>query len=218
MSGRDAWDHLMFALVGVAKSAESRSENGAAASPAFALKQWSPVSRTTARTRGSGFPRGIWNVSRGMVRNLASHDEDYLYFRSPLRGNFEVECDVTLDGLQHSHLFVAGRWVAPAWRMRLVETGIFREKQPRISIDPPLSQADEWIRYRTVVRDGMSTTYFNGRLVHAEKLPEDHEPWVAIRSPRYANGAVRNLRITGEPQIPAELHLANLSDLAGWAP
>jgi len=218
MGGNDAWDRLIFTLAGTAKAIRSRSDNLTGDLLGSTLKHWSPVSRTTARSRGSGFPQGAWQVSRGMVRNLATHNEDYLYLRTPLRGDFEVECDVTLDGFQHSHLAVAGTWVGPVWRMSSVETGIFRLSYPRIQFNPRLSTADEWIRYRTVVRNGTLTTYLNGRRVYSNQLPADHEPWVAIRSPWYASGAVRNLRITGQPTVPAKLHLARLPDLAGWAP
>jgi len=218
MGGKDPWDRLIFALAGTAKAARNNLDDLAGDLPGLTLKHWSPVSRTTARSRGAGFPQGAWQVSRGMVWNLATHNEDYLYLRTPLRGDFEVECDVTLDGFQHSHLAVAGTWVAPVWRMSSVETGIFRLSYPRIEFNPRLSQADEWIRYRTVVRDGTLTTFLNGRRVYSSQLPPDHEPWVAIRSPWYASGAVRDLRITGQPSIPAELHLARLPDLAGWAP
>ena len=74
----------------------------------------------------------------------------------------------------------------------------------------------EWIHYRTVVRDGMCTTYFNGRQIHERPLASEHDPWIAIRSFDTTNGGVRNLRITGDPEIPTEVKLTATADLPGW--
>lgn len=213
---QDVWDRQMAALVGWAKSRTDSSTGAAAVSDDQPLQNWIPVSRMTARSRGVGFPRGRWAVARGLVRNLASHDEDYLYFRSPLRGDFQVECDVTSFGWRNSHLAIAGKWVAPVWGMKSYEIGNFRQARPYIDIIPPLSAADDWIRYRTVVRDGIAATHFNGGLVHSESLDAHHEPWIAIRSPWYADGEVRDLRITGQPAIPNQLNLSASPGLPGW--
>lgn len=213
---QDVWDRQMAALVGWAKSRANLSMDAAAVSEDQALQNWIPVSRMTARSRGVGFPRGRWEAARGLVRNFASHDQDYLYFLSPLRGDFQVECDVTSFGWRNSHLAIAGQWVAPVWGMRTYEIGDFRQARPYIDISPPLSVADDWIRYRTVVRDGTAVTHFNGRRVHSESLDAHHEPWIAIRSPWYADGEVRDLRITGQPAIPHQLNLSASPGLPGW--
>ncbi len=210
----EAWDRQMSALGGW--SFKDPPTPTTAAELTGVQTNWIPVSRMTAQSRGSGFPEARWKISQGRVRNLASHDEDYLYYRIPLRGDFQVECEVTLDGWQQSHLSVAGLWVAPVWGLASYQSGIFRQHRALTSIDPPLTKLHEWIRVRMVVRDGSMTTYFNGRPVHVEPLAADHEPWIAIRSPWYLHGAVKDLRITGQPTIPEELHLCTLPELTGW--
>lgn len=212
---QDAWDRQLSALGGRVRTVRVATDESAWNRPTE-TQNWASVSRMTAQSRGTGFPPSAWKFKRGEVRNLASHDEAYLYFRSPLRGDFEVECDVTLNGWQHSHLSVAGLWVAPAWGMTTFDSGIFRQRRARGKIEPRLTATNEWIRYRTVVRNSKATTYFNGRKIHEESLHPDHEPWVAIRSPWYADGVVRDLRITGQPLIPEQLNISAARGLPGW--
>jgi len=208
----DVWDRQMAALAGATKPAIDSSE----IPDGIASKRWTPVSRRTAMTNGLGYPAGDWHVQRGHVKNVASHNEDYLYYNIPLRGNFEVECDVTSFGWRHSHLFIGGEWVAPVWGNTTYQVGNFRQAQPFIALNPPLQEPGSWMRYRVVVRDGVASTYFNGRRVHTRTLDPHHEPWVAIRSPWYAAGEVKDLRISGHPEIPLTLKLSEARGLPGW--
>ena len=180
------------------------------------LEQWSVVTRSQAQTRGTGSPTSKWEYKPGLVENVASHDDDFLFFNTPLRGNFEVECDVSGFGWRDSHLMVGGVWVAPVYTHDGYDLGNFRETRLRGKISPPLTKTGEWIHYRTVVRDRVVSTYFNGRLIRQEMVSKDHDPWVAIRSTPRHDGAVRNLRITGQPEIPSEIKLSADSNLDGW--
>ena len=180
------------------------------------LTQWSIVARSRAQTRGTGSPISEWEYKQGHVENVASHDDDFLFFNSPMRGNYEVECDVSGFGWRDSHLMVAGTWVAPVYTHAAYDYGNFRSTRPREEISPPLTTTKEWIHYRTVVRDRVVSTYFNGRLIRQGMASRDHDPWVAIRSTPRHDGAVRNLRITGQPDIPDEIRLSADSNLDGW--
>ena len=180
------------------------------------LRQWSPVSRTTAATRGPGCPQPRWDYRPGHVENIVSHDDDYLYFNTPLRGNFEVECDVSGFGWRDTHLMVGGTWVAPVYTHAAYDHGNFHTIHTRMEFSPPLTATKEWIHYRTVVRDRVISTYFNGRLVRQGMVTRDHDPWIAIRSSVRSDGAVRNLRITGQPVIPEEIRLSVDPNFSGW--
>lgn len=182
------------------------------------LTQWHPASRATATTRGEGQPPTDWLWRRGFVGNVDSHDDDYLIFYTPLIGNYEVECDVTGFEWRDSSLLVAGNSVTPVYTHKHFDIGSFRGLRPRRAFNPPLTKVRAMIHYRTVVRDGSATTYFNGRPVNVEPLPERVSPWVAIRSTRQHDGAVRNLRITGTPVIPDEVGLAAVTTLNDWIP
>lgn len=180
------------------------------------IEQWTRISRSRAKTRGMGSPISKWDYQPGYVENVASHDDDYLYFNSPLRGNFQVECDVSGFGWRDTQLSVAGTWVAPVYTLKDIDIGTFRRDLPRIHFEPPITRVKQWIHYRTVVRDQVATTYFNGRRVHDEVLLADHDPWVAVRSSARHDGAVRNLRISGQPTIPAELNISSAGSAESW--
>ncbi len=56
-----------------------------------------------------------WDWDGESVRLLSHHNNDYLYFRSPLTGCYEVECDSTGFDYREAQLLVAGTWVVPAF-------------------------------------------------------------------------------------------------------
>ena len=216
-SGSEAWDNYAAAMSGLHRYLELEDTSLERFWTAPGLTNWVPVSFTNFRTRGEGRPRAHWHWDSNRVDNLSGHEQDYLYYRIPLRGNYEVECDVSPFSLRESHLMVAGTIVSPQANLKSYGLGNFREVATVGRIEPKLNRMNDWIRYRTVVRDGVSTTYFNGRKVHAQELPADNEPWLAIRSWSRHQGAVRDLRISGQPVVPEQIQLTSLANLPGWA-
>lgn len=224
-SGHEAWDQQMRALASRVRYFELLErepvlfENGMDSfNGQWPPANWVPTSRETASTRGQGYPQPHWAMSApSTIENFASHHDDYLFYRIPLRGDFNVECDVTEFGYREMNLWVAGRWTGPAYTLHHVDVGDIRTEQ-RLPLDPPLHKPDAWIHYRAVVRDGDCTTFANGREIHRRPLEAEYDPWLAIRSFDTTNGAVRNLRITGTPQIPVEVRLTANADLPGWLP
>ena len=100
----------------------------------------------------------------------------------------------------------------------MIDAGSFQRLLKPIVIDPPISPLVDWIRYRTVVRNNIRSTFINGRLVDEQSLPKDHDPWLAVRSPWYSEGGVRDLRITGRPEIPEIINLTPQPGLDQWVP
>ena len=47
-------------------------------------------------------------------------------------------------------------------------------------------------------------------------IPQGHFPWLALRAYRFSRGSVRNLIVTGEPEIPASVAMLADPDLDGW--
>ncbi|QDU38076.1 hypothetical protein Mal4_23960 [Maioricimonas rarisocia] len=179
---------------------------------------WQPVSRTLAASRGPGTTPVRWDIAPGLARKVIGHDDDFLYWGIPLRGNYQVECDVTDFGWRECHLLVAGTWVAPVHTLSHYDSGTPRAEFPRREFSPPLTRPRYWIHYRTVVEDGTATTYFNGRAIHTRTVHPDAPPWLAIRTRSNNEGAVSNLRIIGDPEIPQTLRLSADPDLSGWVP
>lgn len=220
-NGPQPWDRLIEQMYGrlmhrTLLRREGKDEQSIDKPPR--LQNWSPVTRSIAWSRGQGIPTAHWHSDGTQVRQLASHDQDFLYYRLPLRGNFELECDVRSFNWNDTAMLVAGEWVAPVHDHESYAIGGFRELEKKIPVEPRLAEADVWIRYRAVVRDGKCTTYFNGRRMHERTLPENHDPWIAARALPYRFSGIRDVRITGSPVIPRTISLSSLPDLPGWLP
>jgi len=214
--GNDAWDGHFFSLIGKHRLRESDDDaaNNIAIPPG--LNNWAPVSRFTASSRGRGLAHSLWNWDGNQVSKDSGHDQDYLMFRSPLQGNFEVECEVSSTDWQKMELLTAGRWIGTYWNRKAFEIGNVRFQRPNVSLEKPMAKFREWSRYRVVVRDGTYSMFFNGRQLHEEQIGDTFDPWIAIRGRARSLGAVRDLRITGAPVVPEAVVLAAKKALPGW--
>ena len=180
--------------------------------------QWGSFSTISGQTRGVGIPISKWLLKKGQADNIASHGDDYLFFAIPMRGNYQVECDVTAFNWSETRLLVGGKWVSPNYNYINYQIGNMRNQQQRLPIEPRLTKGDEKLHYRTEVRDGRVTTFTNGRVIHSEQLPENHDPWIAIRNGDIQEGTAWNVRVTGTPVIPKTIPLTLSSGITGWLP
>lgn len=179
------------------------------------LKTWMPVSRMTSETRGAGYPIPIWSATPGEARHVAGHDHDYLYFASPLVGDFSVEADLTTFEYRDIHLGLGSYWAGSSSERNSVVNASFRYDGPLVPIEPPLTRMFESMRVRMVSAQGMRTTLTNGRNIYQRQHGMNDDPWLSIHSWWLTNGAVKNLRVLGDPVIPDEVKLIT-PDLAGW--
>ncbi len=215
-NGTEVWDHHFFALLGTHQLRETDEPSSVNLTSRSPLKNWAAISTFYARTRGQGLPHSYWRREGQEVRSVSGHDHDYLMFRSPLTGNFEIECEVTSPLWRETELLVADRWIGPYWASSSFEAGRVRWQMGRIRLDPPRGRLDEWTRFRVVVRDGVCTMFYNGRKMHKAEVSRTYSPWVAVRSDARNLGSVRNIRITGSPTVAQEVNLASHADLPGW--
>ncbi len=215
---RRAWEQHLLATAATLKRIIQRDEFGEKDPVAVTNQQWHPVVRSRAFEHGSGFPPPQWQMKPTSVWNLSSHGDDFLFFAVPLHGDYNVEADVSGFGWQDSHLMVAGTWVAPIVGHKSYGVGSIRGERPRGVIDPPISNADRFgpIHFRTLVKDSQATTFFNGRSVHTQTIGRVQDPWVAIRSSYRHNGGAEDVRISGNPTVPATISLSDSLNLPGW--
>ena len=171
------------------------------------------VTRERGRSRGRGIPMSTWDWNGEACQHIVGHDEDYLLFRSPLRGNFQVEADLQAPG--NVHVLTAGTLFGPRNKFELV-TGKFRTGPVIQKVDPPFTKDNLWIRYRATVHDGVVKTWLHGRLVDEKNVSPDFDPWVGVRSWGRSSGVFRDLRITGSPQIPASVEISSPECAYGW--
>ncbi|MBL8815286.1 MAG: DUF1583 domain-containing protein [Planctomyces sp.] len=179
------------------------------------LRTWLPVSRVLSETRGAGYPVARWHLQRGRVQHVTGHDHDYLYYVSPLQGNFVVEATTTTFGLKDIHLGFGNFWAGSAWDQNSVVHGGFRYDEPNIPLNPPLTRMYDTMRVRLDVQDGHRTTSLNGRAIYQKARTANDDPWLSIHSWWLTDGVVKNLRITGDPVVPDEIFLIN-PGLSGW--
>jgi Tol biopolymer transport system component len=182
------------------------------------LQDWVPVVRARARSRGVGHALARWRRNgAGEVHHLYGHQEEYLFYRSPLRGNFDITSEIGAYG--STQVLAAGTFCGPVSDGGLLEVGAFRRGVAgREPIDPPLGKFDAWVQYRASFRDGVCTVYLNGRPVRTIPLPEHYDPWFGVRSWWRNGGRFRNVVIGGEPEVPEEVVLSAPPDLAAWLP
>jgi hypothetical protein len=180
-----------------------------------ALKQWSRVTHGTSWTQGKGFLMPHWSVAGHEVHHYCGHDHDYLYFQSPLRGNFEINCQLTIFGWRDSQISYGGTFVGPRGTGRAYEISHYGRNEPDGVINPQL-QIPEWYDYRLLIQNGTYAAFVNGRLIHRQIVAANCDPWLAIHShPNFSSGC-RNLIITGNPIVPERLQISDLPDLTGW--
>ncbi|MEQ9411141.1 MAG: DUF1583 domain-containing protein, partial [Fuerstiella sp.] len=178
---------------------------------------WIPVTRSRAVSRGPGAAQAVW-MQNGpdSVEHLAGHQEEFLFYRVPLRGDFQIEGEILANG--STEVFVAGQFFGPEGVSPLIETGTFRNGGTRRPLEPAMDWTTTWARFRVVCRDRVCSVYFHGRLFAEFGLAEHHDPWFGIRSWWRARARFRRITVTGNPQIPNEVIMSAAPDLASWLP
>ncbi len=206
----------------VLQSAESSPKSfmavGSPGHPTPAINHWIPVSAATASSCGDGYPDLRWQQRDGQVTRVSGHGEDFLFYRLPLTGDFEVECDLIQPATQPSQLLIAGTYFGTNADSSLLEVGSFGTRSTPIRLDPPFTSFHLTARYRAVLHNGTRTIFINGRKVQSDVLPDAHDPWIAVRCGNNSLGGVQDLRITGQPRVLDEVPLSSSADLTGWLP
>jgi len=210
----ERWQRHVYALKYLL---EWLSANAAGASrhELVARPRWHRVTRSTQQTNGLGYPMAQWTFRHGRAEHLAGHDRDYLYYDSPLRGDFTVEADVSSFDYRDTRLGFGGIWAGPGYDHQSLLRGRFAVDDPALEIVPRLDPVTAPMRVRLEVRDGTRTTLINGRKVFSAPVSQS-DPWLSIAAVWYTHGWVENLRITGDVRIPSEIDLAANADLPGW--
>lgn len=178
--------------------------------------EWLPYSFSSAISRGYGRSRAIWAIENQSARKYVGHETDYLSYRIPLRGDFEVECDISTRPGETGSLMVAGTYVEGFEQQ--IRSGDFRAPVQETPITPQLTSFGKTVHHLAVVKERTLTHYINGRPVLTKRLAPDHDPWIAVRSPRRSQTSFSNFRISGKPVIPAEIRLVGDPDAEGWSP
>ncbi len=180
--------------------------------------QWRTVSQPSAQSRGSGYPIASFDVIAGEMAERGGHDFDGAYFQSPLRGNYEVTCRLSDFDARESMLMAAG--IANALMYSHTQTSVVHARTAVAFLPTPAPitpRVFQWHDYKVVVKDGRYTSFVNGQTLYETDLPEQPDPWLAVVGlAGHSSRAVRDIVISGKPEIPRELDLLAPTDLKGW--
>ncbi len=209
-----AWHSQMAALAGQ-KGHRDTGGGVVAADLKLGLSQWVPISLRRAQSRGQCLAPARWVRSGARVDKISGHNDDYLFFRTPLTGDYEVQCDISNSITQ---AMTAGTFLGNDGTGPHLWIGTFRGSAKRVDSALKFSGVDEWIRYRSVVRRGVSTTSLNGLTVLSEETGNSPDPWFAVRNWWRMHSSAQDIRISGNPVIPESVDLSASPDLRGWYP
>ena len=178
---------------------------------------WVRATLGTAETKGQGYPLPTWTRRDGGWQHTPGHHADMLFLATPLRGDFEVTCDLTSFNWREARISYGGTSIGVNWNLKSYDVQRYgRWIEANGTIDPPLKEIPDWYPYRLVVKGGRMTTYAQGRKIDERAVAGEGDPWLAIYASGDLTAGVRNLKVSGNPVIPDRIGLSNASDLTGW--
>ena len=154
----------------------------------------------------------------GSVVHFPGHADDFLIFDTPLRGNFEISCELKLDGWEEMYLRYGSREFALQHDRKNVRLHKSLLGVPADTpITPPLPPAkDKTYQFRLVVKDGWLRASVDSKEIGAEKIGPNPDPWLMLHCVYMNTGTMRNLKITGSPTIPERIDLLANDELGMW--
>jgi hypothetical protein len=215
-SDRDEWSRI----VRNARARLAVSDLPSAARRPFGsgpdLANWTPVAWAAADNRVT--TRGVphWTVQDGTLWHYPGYQQDDLYLRSPLVGDFELNCELTSFGWRESRIQYGGLRCDLHDTLKSFDLQALGRPARKMPIEPPLGELGDWYRYRLVVKDETYTAYVNDRKLCAEPLAVNFDPWLMVSAPYENTAGLRNLRLSGNPRVPDRLDIGSGFTLAGW--
>lgn len=197
-------------------NAASIPKGAADANAAKKSARWVAVDRVDDVSESVGRPHGKWWLRDHTATCVSTHYCESLYWSVPLRGDFQIEAEVSSVPYSRGHFAWGGRWVAVP-NTDHMQSGRFWTGTKRTDIQPPLTDMDAWSRYRLRVRNRTVSVWLNGKRIEQHNVAPDADPWLSVRNMWLQNSSVRNVRVTGHPDIPTEVSLLTADDLPAWS-
>ena len=179
--------------------------------------QWAQVTFATTESRGIGLIPA-WRFAPPQASHIGGHGNDLIYFQSPLRGKFAVEAEVSTFGWRELRLMYNTNYAAPNYTHEQIDAGNLLTNWNGGKITPKIEPLGDWYSAKLEIEPGKMSWYANGRKFHEVPLPPAADPWLAVHTWGHYGGAIRSLRITGQPEIPTEINITAQPDLNGWWP
>lgn len=186
-----------------------------------AATNWFPTTVETHATRRDAWLPSHWSVQGDVAQDLANNGRGLLFYRIPLTGDFEVSCEISTYSYQRVAILFGGQSLLPTVKGYGLVTDNLRvqtvSEGSEHGFEAGLANPLQWVRCRIRCRDGLCSTSFNGKVVQQRPVNPADSPWLAIQCESPFHGAVRRLRILGEPVVPEVVSLIS-RQLNGWYP
>jgi tetratricopeptide (TPR) repeat protein len=205
--GREQWERIVNVARGQALAAPQ------ATVPAL----WANVPLPRAAARGGNFGPARWTVQAGVIEHVPGHDRDFLQLRVPLRGNFVVAGEFSPLAGAAVRLSYAGLRVEIAADRKSYSLWSLDRRVRTTLLEPPLDEPGEWAKVKLIVQDGTWSLSVNERKLLDEPLAATADPWLALYADAATVGKVRNLAITGSPEVLTQVDLSSHYNLSAWA-
>ena len=144
------------------------------------------------------------------------HANDLMYLAVPMRGEFQIDCELTSSAGREIRVAYAGLALGIKSELKHLERSNLGRPMPDVTLNPPIDKPAEWYPYRLTVKGGKMTAFVGDRKVHEAAVPPECDPWLALLCQAAQSGGARKIAITGDPRIPEKLELSALPDLTGW--
>ena len=153
---------------------------------------WSFVSHSKAKTRGQGLPLAQWDTRDGEFMHHPGHEIDMMYLNVPLRGDFQLDCELSSMFGRRLRVMYGGVGVNPLEDSKKLERFVIGRPPSEVALNPPLVKLGDWCAFKLVVKDHRMTAFLNGRQVHDAPVPDDADPWLALLCRGKETGAAQD--------------------------
>lgn len=182
------------------------------------LKFWVPVSGAWGGSDRSVSTRATWLAHEDQLLHLSGAGRDALMLRYPLEGDFEFQFDTQIGG----RVATDGQLISGGLGFRVLGSefqvtgsdGAVLEKRPCPFVHPPYSTSFNRLSIASVA--GSTTMAVNLHPLWTDKSGFKASPWLGLGSFGESRPLFRNLKLTGQPQIPRSVRLLDGTALRGW--
>ncbi len=213
-SNNETYRNMLHGVWGAIEEVHARPK---ATADAQRLTQWTAVPYFKPQHRANGQLPTTWLYERGSLEQLPSETWNQLFFQSPLRGKYEITARHSTHGYKEVVIATGMYSVEPKYDLTATRVNKVMHNQKDIDGKIELPAWDQSADFRIAVDGNQVTTFVNGVQIHQQQYSQPLDPWLLIQaSAPGTNVTVRDLRITGEPEIPDEIDLIEIEGWAAW--
>lgn len=207
--GADQWQ-TQLSLLNAQANFPELSDSGGATSE---LQDWILIERIRAVSRGDGNPHATWRLLERTGQHTSGHQEEYVLYRSPLAGDFEMAAEMST---WYAQGMAGGKFYGPTTGQRKLNVGTVRSGGHQTILNEPFSKFDSWLSFRSRFANDVCSIFINGRLVDQADYASARDPWVGFRFWWPSIGSFRHVNIVGDPLVPDEIALIGNEEMRGW--